>query len=240
MILFPAVDLKDEKCVRLTRGDVMAATVYNDDPVEQARLFEKAGFKWLHLVDLNGAIEGRSVNAIVINDIVRDIGIPVQLGGGIRTLASIERWLSAGVSRVILGTIALRDPQLVREASRAFPGRIAVSIDARGGMVAVSGWVENSSVTATELATEFEDAGVAAIIFTDIDRDGTGQGLDIAGVKTLAGKIQIPVIAAGGVGSLADIDAARAAGLHGVIIGCSLYDGALDPKAALRHAAGRV
>lgn len=234
MILFPAIDLKDGKCVRLTRGDMNASTIYNEDPVAQAKSFEAAGFKWLHLVDLNGAIEGRSVNAMIVNDILRNINIPVQLGGGIRNMAAIERWIASGVSRVILGTIAVREPQLVKEACAKFPGRIAVGIDARGGKVAVSGWVEESTVDATELAQQFADVGVAAIIFTDIERDGTGQGLNIEATSALAASVPIPVIASGGVGSLEDLQSVKNAGLHGAVIGRALYDGSIDAKAALK------
>lgn len=234
MILFPAIDLKDGNCVRLTRGDMNASTVYNDNPVAQAQVFEKAGFKWLHMVDLNGAIEGRSVNAAVVNDVIRGITIPIQLGGGIRSIAAIDRWLAAGVSRVILGTIAVRDPNLVIEACKKFPGRIVVGIDARGGKVAVSGWVEESKMKTEELAARFEDAGVSAIIFTDIDRDGTGQGLNIDATKALGQAVKIPVIGSGGVGSIDDIKAAKDADLHGLIIGRALYDGSIDLSAAAK------
>lgn len=234
MIIFPAIDLKDGHCVRLTRGDMAASTVYNENPVEQALSFEKAGFKWLHLVDLNGAIEGRSVNAMVVNDILHSLSIPVQLGGGIRNMKAIERWFTSGVSRIILGTVAVREPQLVKEACAKFPGRIAVSIDARGGKAAVSGWVENSTVDATELAKQFVDAGVSAIIYTDIDRDGTGEGPNIEATAALAKAVPIPVIASGGVGSVDHIKAVKAANLHGVIVGRALYDGSVDAKAALK------
>jgi phosphoribosylformimino-5-aminoimidazole carboxamide ribotide isomerase len=234
MILFPAIDLKDGNCVRLTRGDMNASTIYNDNPVAQAQIFEKAGFKYLHLVDLNGAIEGRSVNAAVVNDIIRQVSIPVQLGGGIRSIAAMDRWFAAGVSRIILGTIAVRDPNLVREACKKFPGRIVVGIDARGGKVAVSGWVEESELETGELASQFEDAGVAAIIFTDIDRDGTGQGPNIDATKALAQAVKIPIIGSGGVGSIDDIKAAKDAGLHGLIIGRALYDGSIDLNAAAK------
>ncbi len=234
MILFPAIDLKDGNCVRLTRGDMNASTIYNDNPVAQAQIFEKAGFKYLHVVDLNGAIEGRSVNAAVVNDVIRNIGIPIQLGGGIRSIAAMERWFAAGVSRIILGTIAVRDPNLVLEACEKFPGRIVVGIDARGGKVAVSGWVEESTLKTEELAARFEDAGVAAIIFTDIDRDGTGQGPNIEATKSLSAAIKIPVIGSGGVGSIEDIKASKEAGLHGLIIGRALYDGSIDLNAAAK------
>lgn len=234
MILFPAIDLKDGNCVRLTRGDMNASTIYNDNPVAQAQIFEKAGFKYLHMVDLNGAIEGRSVNAAVVNDVIRSISIPVQLGGGIRSIAAMERWFSSGVSRIILGTIAVRDPNLVVEACKKFPGRIVVGIDARGGKVAVSGWVEESELKTEELAVRFEDAGVAAIIFTDIDRDGTGQGPNIDATKALAASVKTPIIGSGGVGSLEDIKAVKDAGLHGLIIGRALYDGSIDLAAAAK------
>ncbi len=234
MILFPAIDLKDGNCVRLTRGDMNASTIYNDNPVAQAQIFEKAGFKYLHVVDLNGAIEGRSVNAAVVNDVIRNIGIPIQLGGGIRSIAAMERWFAAGVSRIILGTIAVRDPNLVLEACEKFPGRIVVGIDARGGKVAVSGWVEESTLKTEELAARFEDAGVAAIIFTDIDRDGTGQGPNIEATKSLSAAIKIPVIGSGGVGSIEDIKASKEAGLHGLIIGRALYDGSIDLNTAAK------
>lgn len=234
MILFPAIDLKDGQCVRLLKGDMDASTVYNENPAAQAQSFEKAGFKWLHLVDLNGAIEGRSVNAATVNDILHTINIPVQLGGGIRNLAAIERWLAAGVSRIILGTIAVRQPDLVKQACEKFPGRIAVGIDARGGKVAVAGWVEESTMDAIELAKKFADVGVSAIIFTDIDRDGTGSGLNIEATAGLAQAVSIPIIASGGVGSLADLQAVKAAGLHGAVIGRALYDGSIDPAAALK------
>lgn len=234
MIIFPAIDLKDGHCVRLTRGDMEASTVYNENPVDQALTFEKAGFKWLHLVDLNGAIEGRSVNAMVVNDILHSVSIPVQLGGGIRNMKAIDRWFASGVSRVILGTVAVREPQLVKDACAKYPGRIAVSIDARNGKAAVSGWVENSTIDATELAKRFADAGVSALIYTDIDRDGTGQGPNVDATSELSKAVQIPVIASGGVGSIDDIRSVKAAGLHGVIVGRALYDGSVDAKAALK------
>ncbi len=233
MIIFPAIDLKDGKCVRLFKGDMNASTVYNDDPAAQARAFQEAGFKWLHLVDLNGAIEGRSVNAMVVNDILHELSIPVQLGGGIRNMASIDRWIASGVSRIILGTIAVRDPQLVKDACSKYPGKIAVGIDARDGKVAVSGWVEESTIEASELAQRFADVGVAAIIFTDIDRDGTGQGPNVEAARTLAASVQVPVIASGGVGALAHVKSVKEAGLHGVVIGRALYDGSVSAKDAL-------
>lgn len=233
MIIFPAIDLKDGQCVRLFKGDMNASTVYNDNPAAQAKAFQDAGFKWLHLIDLNGAIEGRSVNAGVVNDILHDISIPVQLGGGIRNMAAIDRWIASGVSRIILGTIAVRDPQLVKDACKKYPGKIAVGIDAREGKVAVSGWVEELTIDAADLAKRFVDVGVSAIIFTDIDRDGTGTGLNIEATKALAASVPIPVIASGGVGSLEHVKAVKAADLHGVVIGRALYDGSLSAKDAL-------
>jgi phosphoribosylformimino-5-aminoimidazole carboxamide ribotide isomerase len=236
MILFPAIDLKDGQCVRLKLGDMREATVFNDDPAAQARTFEQQGFEWLHLVDLNGAFVGRPVNGRAVEAILKAVKIPVQLGGGIRDLATIERWLSAGISRVILGTVALRHPALVKEACTRFPGRIVVGIDAKAGHVAVEGWGETSSLTAIDLAHRFEDAGVAAIVFTDIDRDGILKGLNIESTLALADAIAIPVIASGGLASLDDIkrllepDCAR---LQGAISGRALYDGRLDPADAL-------
>lgn len=234
MIIFPAIDLKDGSCVRLVRGEMNTATVFNDDPAAQARAFADAGFEWLHCVDLNGAFEGRSVNAGAIGSIRSAIGIPIQLGGGIRERAGIDRWLDAGISRVVLGTVALRNPELVREAARACPGRIAVGIDARGGRVAVEGWADTSDVSAGELALRFEDSGVAAIIFTDIGRDGTGGGVNLEATAALASAVRIPVIASGGVGTLDDIRAlASIPNLEGVIVGRALYDGNIEPADAL-------
>jgi phosphoribosylformimino-5-aminoimidazole carboxamide ribotide isomerase len=237
MILFPAIDLKDGQCVRLKLGDMSQATVFNADPAAQARRFEAQGFEWLHLVDLNGAFAGRPVNADAIESILQSISLPVQLGGGIRTLAQIEAWLAKGIRRVILGTIALRDPALVKEACRLFPQRIAVGIDAKGGRVAVEGWAETADLTATELAGRFEDAGVAAIIFTDVDRDGILEGLNIDSTLALARSTRIPVIASGGLASLTDIERLVQPDcriLEGAISGRALYDGRLDPTAALR------
>ncbi len=235
MILFPAIDLKDGKCVRLLYGDMDRATVYGENPAEQARKFEDAGFQWLHLVDLNGAVEGRPVNAPAVEAILEEISLPVQLGGGIRDMATIEMWLGKGVRRVILGTMALRDPATVKAACKRFPGRIVVGIDARGGMVAVEGWVETSTITIVDLARQFEDAGVAAIIYTDIDRDGALTGVNVEQTALLARATTIPVIASGGVASLNDLTALKATGapFEGVISGRALYDGRLDPKAAL-------
>jgi phosphoribosylformimino-5-aminoimidazole carboxamide ribotide isomerase len=237
MILFPAIDLKDGQCVRLKLGDMAQATVFNDDPAAQAKAFETQGFGWLHLVDLDGAFAGKPVNAAAVEAILAAITIPVQLGGGIRNLAQIENWLARGIRRVILGTVALRDPDLVKEACRKFPGRIAVGIDAKGGRVAVEGWAETSELTAIDLAKRFEDAGVAAIIFTDVDRDGVLKGLNIDATLALARAVAIPVIASGGLASIADI--ARllepdCAILEGAISGRALYDGRLDATEALK------
>lgn len=236
MILFPAIDLKDGKCVRLKLGDMAQATIYNDDPAAQALAFEQQGFTWLHVVDLNGAFEGQSVNGSAVERILAGTRNPVQLGGGIRSLAHIEHWLAKGVRRVILGTVAVRDPALVKEACKRFPGRIAVGIDAKGGKVAVEGWAQSSSLGAIELAQRFEGAGVAAIIYTDIDRDGILSGVNWPGTIALAEAVNIPVIASGGLASLADIrrmlepDARK---LEGAITGRALYDGRIDPKDAL-------
>lgn len=236
MILFPAIDLKDGTCVRLKLGDMEQATVYNSDPAEQARAFERQGFSWLHVVDLNGAFEGKPVNAGAVEAIVSATSNPVQLGGGIRTLADIERWLEKGLSRIILGTVAVRNPQLVEEACRRFPGRIAVGIDAKGGKVAVEGWAETSRMTAVELAARFEGAGVAAIIYTDIDRDGILTGINWDATLDLANAVSIPVIASGGLASMADIvrmTMPDAAVLEGAISGRALYDGRIDVAQAL-------
>lgn len=225
MIVFPAIDLKHGACVRLTRGDMNAATIYNEDPASQARLFEKQGFSWIHIVDLDGAAEGYAVNQPAVSSILQAIKIPVQLGGGIRDMAAIDSWLDAGVARVILGTAAVKNPKLVRQAAHDYPGKIAIGIDARAGQVAVSGWVDTTDMDVLTLAKQCEDWGVAAIIYTDIDRDGTGQGLNIDATKKLAASITIPVIASGGVGSIQDIAAVRDAGLAGAIVGKALYDG---------------
>jgi phosphoribosylformimino-5-aminoimidazole carboxamide ribotide isomerase len=236
MILYPAIDLKGGQCVRLLRGDMDAATVFGDDPAAQARSFAAAGCAWLHLVDLDGAFAGRPMNRTAVEAILAAVAIPVQLGGGIRDRATIEAWLNRGVARVILGTAALRDPALVREAARAHPGRIAVGIDARDGKVAVEGWAETSATTATDLARHFENAGVAAIIYTDIDRDGAMQGPNVAATAALARAVSIPVIASGGVSSLADLAALKASGapLDGAITGRALYEGRIDLAAAVR------
>ena len=236
MILYPAIDLKGGAVVRLMRGDMAAATVYADDPAAQAQSFVAAGVEWLHLVDLDGAIAGRPVNEAAVIAILAAVGVPCQLGGGIRDLAAIERWFERGLARVILGTAALKDPALVRAACRRFPDRIAVGIDARAGRVAVAGWVEEATVTPLELAGRFVDAGVAAIIYTDIDRDGALTGVNVAATTALARAVSIPVIASGGVASLDDLRALKretASGIAGVICGRALYDGRVDLAAAL-------
>ena len=237
MILFPAIDLKDGQCVRLKLGDMTQATVYNDSPAAQALAFEQQGFTWLHVVDLNGAFEGRSVNGAAVEAILKATKNPVQLGGGIRTLQHIEDWLSKGLARVILGTVAVRNPALVIEACKLFPGQVAVGIDAKGGKVAVEGWAEASSLGVVELAKKFEGAGVAAIIYTDIDRDGILTGINWASTIELAEAVSIPVIASGGLASIDDIKRmirADARKLAGAITGRALYDGRLDPAAALQ------
>lgn len=237
MILFPAIDLKDGQCVRLKLGEMRDATVFNDDPADQARQFEAQGFKYLHIVDLNGAFAGKPVNGDAVDAILKAISMPVQLGGGIRDLATIERWLDKGIRRVILGTVAVRDPALVKEACKKFPGRVAVGIDAKGGKVAVEGWAETSELTAIDLAKRFEDAGVAAIIYTDIDRDGVLKGLNLPSTAELARSTKIPVIASGGLASLDDIKALTQPEyrmLEGAITGRALYDGRIDPKEALK------
>jgi len=236
MILFPAIDLKDGQCVRLKLGEMSQVTVFNDDPAAQALAFEAQGFRYLHVVDLNGAFAGKPVNAPAVEAILGAVQMPVQLGGGIRDLATVEMWLGKGVRRVILGTIAVRDPGLVREACRRFPGRVAVGIDARAGKVAVEGWAEASELAAVDLAQRFEDAGVAAIIYTDIDRDGVLKGLNLPATLALADSVSIPVIASGGLAGLDDIRALlqpQYAKLEGAITGRALYDGRLDAKAAL-------
>lgn len=237
MILYPAIDIKDGQVVRLLRGEMEHATVFGDDPAAQARRFAEQGFTWLHLVDLNGAVEGKPVNASVVEAILAAIKLPVQLGGGIRDLATIDAWLSKGVSRVVLGTVALKEPQLVREACKLYPGRIAVGIDARDGYVAVAGWMEASSVKALDLALQFEDAGVSAIIYTDINRDGAMGGVNMETTVDLAYALTTPLIASGGVASIADLEALKAqeaAGINGVIVGRALYDGRIDVAKALK------
>ena len=241
MILFPAIDLKDGQCVRLKRGLMDEATVFNADPAAQAREFADQGFEWLHCVDLNGAFDGRSTNADAIKSIRAAIALPIQLGGGIRDMAGIEGWLAAGISRIILGTAALKNPALVREAAKAHPGKIAVGIDAKDGKVAVEGWAETSQLDVADLARRFEDAGVAAIIFTDIARDGMLQGVNVEATAALSRQTKIPVIASGGVGGIGDITAlkqVKALNILGVIIGRALYDGRIDPAAAIKLANG--
>lgn len=230
MIFYPAIDLKDGSCVRLYKGDMNAATVFSNDPTSQALSFESAGAKWLHLVDLNGAFAGESRNGEAVRDILEAIMIPVQLGGGIRDMAMVDGWIDRGVERVILGTAAVRDPEFVKDAARTYPGKVAVGIDARGGKVAVSGWAETTDIAAVDLAKRFEDAGVAAIIYTDIDRDGAMQGPNVAATAALAQAVSIPVIASGGVSSMADLIALKTCGayLDGAISGRAVYDGKID------------
>jgi phosphoribosylformimino-5-aminoimidazole carboxamide ribotide isomerase len=236
LILFPAIDLKDGQCVRLKLGEMDAATVFNDDPADQALTFERQGFTYLHVVDLNGAFAGKPVNGAAVEAILKAVKMPVQLGGGIRDLATIETWLAKGIRRVILGTVAVRDPALVKAACKAFPGQIAVGIDAKGGKVAVEGWAESSSLSAAELAQRFENAGVAAIIYTDIERDGILKGLNLEATAALADATSIPVIASGGLASISDVKALlqpRYRKLEGAITGRALYDGRIAPEAAL-------
>ena len=237
MILFPAIDLKDGQCVRLKRGLMDQATVFNEDPAAQALSFQRAGFQWLHCVDLNGAFAGKSANSEAIKSIRSAIDLPIQLGGGIRDMAAVEAWLAAGITRVILGTAALTNPAFVKEAARAFPGRIVVGADAVGGKVATDGWATVSELTPAELGRKFEDAGVAAILFTDVDGDGLLGGVNVAATAALARAVRIPVIASGGVGSILDIEnliAVREANIQGVVIGRALYDGRIDTVQALR------
>ncbi|MCA0919639.1 1-(5-phosphoribosyl)-5-[(5-phosphoribosylamino)methylideneamino]imidazole-4-carboxamide isomerase [Pseudooceanicola nanhaiensis] len=235
MILYPAIDLKDGNAVRLYKGDMEKATVFNDDPAAQARAFVEAGCEWLHLVDLNGAFAGEPVNAAPVEAILRECKVPAQLGGGIRDMKTIETWLDKGLARVILGTVAVENPALVREAAAAFPGKVAVGIDARNGRVATRGWAEETDVMVTDLAKSFEDAGVAAIIYTDINRDGAMQGPNVEATAALANAVSIPVIASGGVSSIADLQALKDCGaaLNGAISGRALYDGAIDLAEAL-------
>jgi phosphoribosylformimino-5-aminoimidazole carboxamide ribotide isomerase len=239
VILYPAIDLKDGACVRLRRGEMQDATVYSDDPGAQARAWQAAGCEWLHVVDLNGAFAGRPINGAAVAAILAAATVPVQLGGGIRDMAGVAHWLEAGVRRVILGSAAVKTPALVYEACRAFPGRVAVGIDAREGIVATEGWAESSGIAALDLALRFEDAGVAAIIYTDIGRDGMLSGLNIEATLALSGRLQTPVIASGGAGTLADLGALAAgargadAPIDGVIIGRALYDGRIELAAAL-------
>ncbi len=243
MILYPAIDLKGGACVRLLRGEMASATVFNDDPPAQARHFAAIGFSWLHVVDLDGAFAGHAVNGAAVRAVRRSVDLKIQLGGGIRDRAAIDHWLDLGIDRVVLGTAALRNPGLVRRAATDYPGRIVVGIDARDGHVAVEGWAETSSITAVELARHFADAGVAAIVFTDISRDGALTGVDAAAIAGFARQAGLPVIASGGVASLADIAALKAHeadGIAGAICGRALYDGRLDATAALKIAAGKT
>lgn len=236
MILYPAIDLKNGQCVRLRQGDMERATVFNDDPAAQAGAFEAQGFEALHIVDLDGAFAGRPVNAAAVEAVLKAVRFPVQLGGGVRDMRTVDSWLSKGVGRVIIGTAAVRDPDFVRTAARAHPGRIAVGIDARDGLVAVEGWAETSALAAADLGRRFEDAGVAAIVYTDISRDGMLSGVNWEGTVALAEAVSIPVVASGGLASMADIErlvAPDCARLAGAITGRALYDGRLDPAAAL-------
>jgi phosphoribosylformimino-5-aminoimidazole carboxamide ribotide isomerase len=236
VILYPAIDLKEGRCVRLVQGDMDQATVFNDDPAAQAAIFEGQGFEWLHMVDLDGAFAGRPMNAAAVDAVLARVAIPVQLGGGIRDMRTVEGWLAKGIARVIIGTAAVRDPGFVREAARLHPGRIAVGIDAKDGLVAVEGWAQTSTLTAEELGRRFEDAGVAAIIYTDIARDGILKGLNIPMTLGLARAVSIPVIASGGLASIDDVERLLrpdCAGLAGAITGRALYDGRIDPAEAL-------
>lgn len=236
MIIYPAIDLKGGRCVRLYKGDMSKDTVYSESPAQQAREWALAGFSWIHVVDLDGAVQGKPVNEQAVNAIVNAVDIPVQLGGGIRTIAQIEHWLAQGISRVILGTVAVRDPELVKDACRSFPGQVAIGLDARNGKVAVEGWVEDSTIRAEDLAKKFEDAGASCIIYTDIDRDGTGEGLNMTSTIALARATTLPVIASGGVGSIEDLKKVREAareGIQGVIVGKALYDKKIRPEQAL-------
>jgi len=237
VILFPAIDIKDGVCVRLVRGDMASATIFNRDPASQARHFADAGFSWLHIVDLDGAVAGRSVNGAAVAAIRDAVDLPIQLGGGVRDRAAIEHWLALGIDRVVLGTTALRDPRLVRDAAADHPGRIVVGIDARDGHVAVEGWTETTDLGVVDLARHYEECGVAAIVYTDIARDGALVGVDVNAVAAVARQIRIPLIASGGVSSLDDIAALKAQeadGIAGIICGRALYDGRINPAAALR------
>lgn len=245
MLLFPAIDLKDGQCVRLLKGEMDQATVFNDSPADQAMQFQAAGCEWLHLVDLNGAFAGKPVNGDAVDAILGAVTVPVQLGGGIRDLKTIETWITKGIKRVILGTVALRNPEIVLQAAKEFPGHVAVGVDARGGMVAVEGWAETSDMTVIDLGRKFEDAGVSAIIYTDIDRDGTMAGVNVTGTVDLARALSIPVIASGGVSCLDDLRKLKAAAddagvtLEGAISGRALYDGRLDIGQAISLLKGR-
>jgi len=240
VILYPAIDLKNGQCVRVIRGDLDQATVFNSNPADQARAWADAGFHWIHVVDLNGAVEGKAANAPAVEAILGAVSVPVQLGGGIRSLADIERWIEAGVSRVILGTVAVREPQIVRDAARLWPEQIAVSVDVRAGKVAVQGWTEDSDLDAITVAKRFEDVGVSALIITDIDRDGTTMGFNVEAFGAIADAVAIPVIAAGGLASVDDIvrlKARKGAPIAGAVLGRALYNGDIVPAEALQAAA---
>jgi len=240
VILYPAIDLKDGQCVRVLHGDLDTATVFNTSPAAQAASFVEAGFHWVHVVDLNGAVQGKAVNEKAVEAILQSVSIPVQLGGGIRSLKDIERWIEAGVSRVILGTVAVTEPQIVREAAKLWPEQIAVSVDVRGGKVATQGWTESSDLDAVTVAKRFEDAGVGALIITDIDRDGTVMGFNVEAFGAIADAVSIPVIAAGGLASVQDIvkiKARKGVPIAGAVLGRALYNGAISPQEALKAAA---
>lgn len=238
LTLYPAIDLKAGRCVRLLKGDMDAETVYNDDPADQARQFRAAGFDWLHCVDLDGAFAGAAANAAAVEAILGATDVKIQLGGGIRTMDAVARWLELGLARVILGTAAVKNPALVKQAAKAFPGQVAVGIDARGDRVATEGWGETSEHTIDDIARRFEDAGVAALIYTDISRDGTLTGVNADLTAHLAQSVEIPVIASGGVSSVRDVDLLRDTAVEGMIIGRALYDGRIDPAAAIAAANG--
>ena len=240
MILYPAIDLKDGQCVRVLHGDLTTATVFNSSPADQARQFVESGFHWVHVVDLNGAVQGRAINEKAVEAILESVSIPVQLGGGIRSMKDIERWIEAGVSRVILGTIAVTDPEIVKAAAREWPEQIAVSVDVRAGKVATQGWTESSDLDAVTVSKRFEDAGVGALIITDIDRDGTVMGFNVEAFGAIADAVNIPVIAAGGLASVDDIVRLRArkgVPISGAVLGRALYNGAITPSEALKVAA---
>ena len=240
MILYPAIDLKDGQCVRVLHGDLSTATVFNTDPAAQARTFVEAGFHWIHVVDLNGAVQGKAINAPGVEAILHAVSVPVQLGGGIRSLADIERWIEAGVSRIILGTVAVKDPKIVLDAAKLWPEQIAVSVDVRKGKVAVEGWTADSDLDAITVARRFEDAGMAALIVTDIDRDGTVMGFNVEAFGAMADAVSIPVIAAGGLATVDDIvklKARKGVPVAGAVLGRALYNGAIDPAEALSIAA---
>jgi phosphoribosylformimino-5-aminoimidazole carboxamide ribotide isomerase len=240
VILYPAIDLKDGQCVRVLHGDLSTATVFNNSPADQARAWADGGFHWIHVVDLNGAVSGKAVNEAAVEQILSAVSVPVQLGGGIRTMADIERWIEAGVSRVILGTVAVTEPEIVRQAARQWPEQIAVSVDVRAGKVATQGWTESSDLDAVTVAKRFEDVGVAALIITDIDRDGTVMGFNVDAFGAIADAVAIPVIAAGGLASVEDIiklKARKGTPIHGAVLGRALYNGAITPAEALKVAA---